>query len=525
MTQSATKRPWLIRMHHRMRSLAFAMIFLATGLHVYAQDFGLVGWGLLGLLFLVYPHLQFWRACRADDPVRVEMQSLLIDSLLLGIYIAALAFPLWLAFSAALGTLSNAAANKDWKGVRQTILALSGGALLGGVTFGFRYLPDTEWPVTLFCIAGLTWYLLSMNNIGFSRNIQLRQTREELRLREQDLVATNLSLQRSLTEIDALQVQLREQASRDPLTRLYNRGYLDIMLDRELARCKREGEPLSVAMIDVDHFKDYNDHYGHQAGDECLKSVAHVLQENARRASDLVARYGGEEFLLILPNTDADAAQQLAETVRRGIESLAMPHPQSPPGRLTISLGVATMTSLSDKTVEGLLRAADEALYRAKGNGRNQVQLASEVLPPAEVGENDLAKYVQLVWHEAHACGNGVIDDQHRALFRHANNLLGSILSARPADELAAMLDALIGDVTQHFQDEEKIITAADLPGLAEHVAEHRELVARVEAMREEFRLGTLQMGELFQFVAVDLIARHMLAADKEFFHHLQGRG
>lgn len=517
MSELPIKHAWLIRMHYRMRTLSFAMMFVATGLHLRGEAVGVAAWLALAALFLVYPHVQYWRARRAADPVRLELQSLLVDSVLLGAYIAAVGFSQWLAFSVMLGTLSNNAANKGWRGVGQTIVALVGGALLWSAVAGFRFSPQTAWPATLFCIVGLSWYLLAMNELGYSRNRELRRAREALREREQELLTTNLDLRRSLEEIDQLQVQLREQAIHDPLTGLYNRGYLDSSLERELARCKREGEALSIAMIDVDHFKSYNDRYGHPAGDECLKRVAHALQASARRASDLVARYGGEEFSLILPDTDATAARQLAEAVRAAIEALAVPHEHSALGQVTISIGLATLASGAEMSCTSLVRAADEALYRAKRAGRNQVCVA----PPAGSGDLSLAHFVQLVWHEAHRCANELINDQHQALFQRANRLLSAILAGSEAGELDLLVDALIHDVTRHFADEEAIITTAGLSGVAEHVAQHRALLDQAARMRESFRLGLLGIGDLYQFIAHDLIVRHMLGADKELLPEL----
>jgi diguanylate cyclase (GGDEF)-like protein len=161
----------------------------------------------------------------------------------------------------------------------------------------------------------------------------------------------------------------------DGLTGLANRRHFDETLDNEWARARRTGQPLVVIMIDVDHFKKYNDCYGHQAGDACLKSVARVLQAGARRAGDLVARYGGEEFSIVLPNTDACAGEQLAEAMRLAIEQLAMPHQESSVGKVTISVGVALHVSGLDSDAASLVRAADEAMYRAKHGGRNCVVL------------------------------------------------------------------------------------------------------------------------------------------------------
>ncbi len=160
----------------------------------------------------------------------------------------------------------------------------------------------------------------------------------------------------------------------DGLTGLANRRHFDRMLDNEWSRARRTRQSLVVIMIDVDHFKQYNDGHGHQAGDECLKSIARVLQTGARRAGDLVARYGGEEFAIVLPNIDASAGLQIAETMRCAVEQLAQQ--QSSPRKVTISAGVAFNAAGSERDAQALVRAADEALYQAKHGGRNCVVLA-----------------------------------------------------------------------------------------------------------------------------------------------------
>jgi diguanylate cyclase (GGDEF)-like protein/hemerythrin-like metal-binding protein len=522
MQEVPSKHLWLIRTHHRMRTASFVLMFVAMALHEYGKGFGLTSWVILALALLVYPHIQHWRSRRAADPVRVVMSSMLVDAVVLGGYMAAVGFSQWLSFAALLGIMSNNTVNKGWSGAWHTVIALIGGALLWILFDGFHFAPETNGPATITCIVGLGWYVLAMNVMAFSRNRKLWKTRGELMQREQDLVTANNVLQQSLTEIDLLQVQLREQATRDALTGLYNRGYLDSTLERELARCKREGEALSVVMIDVDHFKRFNDHYGHQAGDECLKNVARTLQASARRASDLVARYGGEEFSLVLPHTDAAAAQQLAEAVRLAIEGLDMPHELSPQGRVTISVGVATMAGGSARSVASLLRAADEALYRAKGAGRNRVMLAEEELLPARTGSSSLANYVQLVWEEAHECKHALIDMQHRQLFDDANKLLAEILGGSPREALLAAVDALTRDVVEHFADEESILASAEIPGAEAHVTKHQELVAQLLDRRNRFASGELGIGDVFQFITRELIASHVLGDDKDLARNLK---
>ena len=220
--------------------------------------------------------------------------------------------------------------------------------------------------------------MLAVGNITFARNVQLRLIREQLRARERELLDANATLHTSLEEIEALRKGLLEQANQDGLTTLFNRRFLDSTLERELARCKREAKPLALIMLDIDHFKKYNDCYGHQAGDECLKVVAQALQASAKRPGDLAARYGGEEFSLVLPDTDGVEALRMVEELRQKIEDAAMPHLQSDRKVVTISAGLAVMAASNYASAEQLLRAADGALYYAKWGGRNRVHVAPE---------------------------------------------------------------------------------------------------------------------------------------------------
>ncbi len=161
---------------------------------------------------------------------------------------------------------------------------------------------------------------------------------------------------------------IAEQSRTDPLTGLKNRRAFLERLHEEVDRTRRYGSTLSVAMIDVDHFKDYNDAYGHPAGDEALKKIADALVAESR-ASDLVARYGGEEFVVVLTETDVEGASALGERFRRGVENAAWAGPA-----LTVSVGVSTVSGDATNAVD-LVQAADDALYRAKAAGRNRVEI------------------------------------------------------------------------------------------------------------------------------------------------------
>jgi diguanylate cyclase (GGDEF)-like protein len=178
---------------------------------------------------------------------------------------------------------------------------------------------------------------------------------------------------------ERLEERSRLLAVKDQLTGLANRRRIDDTLNKEWASASRHDRPLALIMLDVDYFKKYNDHYGHQSGDECLKGISRVLRETAQRANDLAARYGGEEFLLILPDTDRNTAQLIGENVCASIAALKIPHEKSTFKIVTVSAGISVLSSKSYKDIAGLMRAADSALYQAKQMGRNQAKLVSDL--------------------------------------------------------------------------------------------------------------------------------------------------
>jgi diguanylate cyclase (GGDEF)-like protein/PAS domain S-box-containing protein len=165
-------------------------------------------------------------------------------------------------------------------------------------------------------------------------------------------------------------------AMMDGLTGVANRRLLDQTLARVWTSSRREKSPLSVILIDIDHFKSFNDHYGHLEGDECLRRVAEKMQTALRRPLDLLARYGGEEFVAVLPDTRAKGADAIAELLRKGVEECCIPHKGSPLGVVTVSLGCATEIPVDASSLSSLLSSADAALYRAKSNGRNRAEVA-----------------------------------------------------------------------------------------------------------------------------------------------------
>lgn len=353
-------------MNRRNRTWFGALIFLSVGAHLIDVQRGAIAWALLFLQCLVYPQCVYWRARRAADQRAAEMQNLVLDAVLLGIWAAILGFPVWITFIFLVSVSINLTVFSGRRGFVEACAWLAGGAAIGVIAGGFHFQPQTGWTATLLCIASIGAYVFVVAESAYTRALKLHEAREELRASKEELVS-------QLAEITKLQEQLRDQANHDSLTGLHNRRYLDSSLERELIRCGRAHQPLSLVLIDIDHFKQINDKHGHLAGDQVLKRLADLLGSEVR-GSDIACRYGGEEFLLMLPGLSQDVAQERVEDWRKAFaasparwEGIAVP--------ATLSAGIATFPH-NGTTAGALFKAADRALYQAKSDGRNKVRLA-----------------------------------------------------------------------------------------------------------------------------------------------------
>lgn len=361
----ATKTHWAVRMNHRNRSGSFAMMCVILGLHMAHQEHGVGVWLALVGQFLVYPQLAFWVARRAANPFEAEIHHMQLDALCFGAWVAVLHFPLWIGFVFFISGVQNLAMFRGGRGLVQALALFTGGCLLAGFATGWRLEPQTDPLVTTLSIVAISLYLFAVALDSYHRSMRMHDARLRLRANEQ-------ALQQQLTEIQSLQAKLREQASRDALTGLFNRRHLSDIMDRELARCTRDGQPLSLLMIDIDHFKHINDTLGHQVGDDVLRQSARLLDERTR-ASDLLFRYGGEEFLLVMSG-DAVSAREVAEELRQRFAASPLTS-GSHPVMATLSIGVSTFAD-HGVNYDSLVQAADLALYRAKDAGRNRVEVA-----------------------------------------------------------------------------------------------------------------------------------------------------
>lgn len=199
----------------------------------------------------------------------------------------------------------------------------------------------------------------------------------------QRIIQMRTSLVVLARRLDTANRELRRLSSVDGLTGIANRRHFDESLEREWRRTNRTGSDLGLLLCDVDLFKRFNDRFGHQAGDDCLRLVARGLADTLDRGGDLAARYGGEEFAVILPDTSLGGAIFVAERLRQAVAALRIAHPDSPHGVVTLSIGAASIPASRDTPCQHLLRQADEALYRAKHAGRNRVQHQAPLTHPS----------------------------------------------------------------------------------------------------------------------------------------------
>ena len=306
-------------------------------------------------------------------------------------------------------------------------------------------------------------------------------------------------------------LQLERLAATDHLTGAWNRAHFDRLVDAEIARSLASHQPVSLVLLDIDHFKDVNDRFGHGVGDSVLRELVQLLHSRMR-ASDLLFRWGGEEFAVLATTHGRRGAQRLAQHLCDAVAA----HEFSVAGHITLSAGVAEHAG--HETPLAWFSRLDDALYAAKSSGRNRV-----VVDP--LGNSDAwaglpgGSALHLAWQEAYECGNPTIDEEHRLLFEVANKLIDAAGRA-PGDpaQFNTLLDELLDHVRRHFSDEEAILLQHGYADLARHKLAHEGLLRRAAYLKAQTEAGATSLGTVVEFLAQDVIARHMFAVDRAFF-------
>lgn len=353
-------------------------------------------------------------------------------------------------------------------------------------------------PLSLDCHGGLTPVFVRTLKIGDNTILVLEKSAENAHGAE-------------LAEMHNRVLELEKLSATDRLTGAWNRAHFDRTLISESSRSGRYLQPLALIFFDIDHFKRINDSHGHAVGDVVLCELVKVVRE-AIRSSDLLFRWGGEEFVILAPSTSYRSAASLAETVRARIEQ----HEIEGAGYITVSLGVAEYVCGESEVT--FLQRADAAMYAAKNAGRNRVVVDQHGNSDVWAADQGTA-ILHLSWHESYACGEPTIDQQHGRLFELANRLINAAFQRESHPrEFEDALNQLLAHVVQHFADEEAILARHHYAALATQVRAHKLLLEHALRLRDAAAAGGVTVGELVEFLADEVVARHMLKVDREFF-------
>jgi diguanylate cyclase (GGDEF)-like protein/hemerythrin-like metal-binding protein len=322
------------------------------------------------------------------------------------------------------------------------------------------------------------------------------------------LIQENERLQERITELESL-------SATDPLTGTWNRVQLERMVDVEISRAMRSGQPVTLVLLDIDHFKRVNDVYGHLAGDAVLKEFVGRIRKRMRD-TDSLFRWGGEEFVVLATSVGYRGGAALAEGLRRTIAAM----PFAKVGSITASLGVTEY--MEGESAERWFQRTDRALYAAKSAGRNRIHIDRQ-------GSSDLhanragTGVLRLYWLEAYECGEPTIDAEHRELFDLANALIAAALDQHSEPGLwRPALDSMLAHLVEHFQAEEALLTRHDYRRLAEHQCAHAGLLSRADELKAAVERGEATLGHLVNFLVNDVIALHLLKIDRDFYQLLR---
>lgn len=300
--------------------------------------------------------------------------------------------------------------------------------------------------------------------------------------------------------------QLYELATRDSLTGLYNRVYFVECLSKHLNLARRNQTPLSLFLMDIDHFKEVNDTYGHLTGDAVLENLA-ALFTASLRDTDVICRWGGEEFIVLLNNTSIDQARRVADKMREGIKTLSVERAKT----ITGSFGV--VESRPEDTLETLIARLDNSLYLAKLTGRDRV-IANEELEISQRG-----KPITIEWAPFFKSGHEEIDREHHQLVLLANDLITSCYGPAETNDFHTLVNRLLEHTVEHFENEERVLRDIHFDGYDDHKDTHEALIERTLQLVSDLEGGALTAVDVASYVVKDVIMGHIVREDFDYYH------
>ena len=350
------------------RVLGCMLGFFPVGITFYLLNMPVMYWIYAVFCSFMWPHIAYYISIKSNDSNKAELRHFLFESFLGGTMLPLMSFNLLPSITLfGMFSLNNIGFSGLRFFLKGTVCFFIGAFIVIPLT-GAQVRIDTSVIIVISCIPALIAYPLMVAYTAFNLARNLNTTRETLKDQNEKLEKANIKIKDQRDILDNL-------SKVDGLTGIPNRRQFDEYLEKQWQNALRGGSELSLIMIDIDHFKKFNDCYGHGEGDECLKQVAKTLIDSIKRPNDMVARYGGEEFVCVLPLTNLDGAKIIAENMRKNIMSLAVPHDHSSVADcVTISLGTTSIKPDRRLSITTLLKVADQALYKAKNSARNCVE-------------------------------------------------------------------------------------------------------------------------------------------------------
>ncbi|MGB5824298.1 MAG: diguanylate cyclase [Proteocatella sp.] len=299
---------------------------------------------------------------------------------------------------------------------------------------------------------------------------------------------------------------LFEMATRDSLTGVYNRNYFINTYGHKVAESLRSGQPFSLILLDIDHFKEINDRYGHLKGDYVLKEIAGLLKHNLRE-SDIICRWGGEEFIILCVNTDLRKAVIVAEKLRSSIEEYRFKSVK----RVTASIGVTQWKLGDDK--DSAFKRIDNSLYLAKLTGRNKVVSNEEL----QIVKDGLP--VNIEWGPFFISGHPKLDLEHYEMIRLSNEIIQNCFVEGSDATVIQLFSKLITETAEHFRNEEELLRSLAYEKLEEHIDIHKELITKANLVQKELIAGTIKPIDVARYLIQDVVVGHIIKNDFDFFY------